>query len=188
MAEKKYVLTNRRSGKALTATGTGAVQMTADGSDAQIWCAKTAGGASQLVNKANGLALTVPGTAENGAALILAEPSASPAQEFKLAVASKGFKKLVHAASGRVIDVAGISDEDGAAVQLWDFVKGENQEWVAVEVEKPKSAPVKRAVKEVKAEKPVAKAAAAKAEKPAAKAASKAEKPAAKKPAAKKTK
>ena len=44
--------------------------------------------------------------------------------------------------------------DDPAPAQLWEFVKGENQDWVVTEVEKEAKAPVKRAVKEVKAEKP----------------------------------
>ena len=39
--EKKYVLTNRRSGKMLAVNGAAVVQMTEDGSDMQIWrCAR----------------------------------------------------------------------------------------------------------------------------------------------------
>ena len=48
------------------------------------------------------------------------------------------------------MDIKQISDADNAPAQLWDFVKGENQDWVADEVEKEKKAPAKRAVKEVK--------------------------------------
>lgn len=151
MAEKKYVLTNRRSGKAMAAAGTAVVQMTADGSDAQVWCAVAKDGAVQLLNKASGLALTVPGVAANGAALILAEASDSPAQAWKLSAASKGFKKLLHVESGLCVDIAGISDMDGAAAQLWAFLKGENQEWTAEEAEASEAPKAKRVVKEVKA-------------------------------------
>ena len=122
-AEKKYVLTNRRSGKVLTANGNEAVQLTANGSDEQIWRAiPTEGTAVQLVNKATGLALCVLGETENGAA-------------------------VVHVASGKVVDIKEISDADFAPAQIWEFVKGENQDWVAEEVEKEKKAPAKRAAK-----------------------------------------
>jgi hypothetical protein len=40
-----------------------------------------------------------------------------------------------------------ISDDDFAPAQVWEFVKGENQDWVAEEVEKEKKAPAKRAAK-----------------------------------------
>lgn len=159
--EKKYVLTNRRSGKALTADNASAVQKMPDGSDAQIWRAVPAGGSAvQLINKATGLALTVSGETENGAVLVLAEAAGSAAQVWELATTTKGYRKIAHAASGKVIDIKGISDADFAPAQLWEFVKGENQDWVATEVEKEKKAPAKRAVKEVKTCK------AAKAEKP----------------------
>lgn len=149
--EKKYVLTNRRSGKALSANGTAAVQLTADGSDTQVWRAvPVEGTAVQLINKANGLALTVSGEAEDGAVLTLAESDGSAAQVWKLTTTTKGYRKLVHAASGKVVDIKEISDADNAPAQLWEFVKGENQDWVVTEVEKEKKAPVKRAVKEVK--------------------------------------
>ena len=142
-AEKKYVLTNRRSGKVLTANGTQAVQLTANGSDEQIWRAiPTEGTAVQLVNKATGLALCVAGDAENGAAVVLGD-----AEEWKLTTTTKGFRKLVHAASGKVIDIKDISDADFAPAQVWEFVKGENQDWVAEEVEKEKKAPAKRTAK-----------------------------------------
>ena len=142
-AEKKYVLTNRRSGKVLTADGTQAVQLAANGSDEQIWRAiPTEGTAVQLVNKATGLALCIEGEAEDGTAVILGE-----AAEWKLTTTTKGFRKLVHAASGKVVDIKEISDADFAPAQLWAFVKGENQDWVLEEVEKEKKAPAKRAAK-----------------------------------------
>ena len=65
--EKKYVITNHRSGKVLASCGGSAVQMTANGGETQVWCAVPAEGTSvQLVHKVSGLALTVPGEAENG--------------------------------------------------------------------------------------------------------------------------
>lgn len=108
----------------------------------------------QLVNKATGFALTVPGEAENGTVLTAAAPQGSADQLWKLTTTTRGFRKLMHAASGKVVDIKDISDSDYAPAQLWEFVKGENQDWVVTEVEKEAKAPVKRAVKEVKAEKP----------------------------------
>lgn len=144
-AEKKYVLTNRRSGKVLTAVGTEAVQLTANGSDEQIWRAiPTEGTAVQLVNKATGLSLCINEEAEDGTPVMLGEKTE---QEWKLTTTTKGFRKLVHVDSGKVVDIKEISDSDYAPAQLWAFVKGENQDWVAEEVEKEKKAPVKRAAK-----------------------------------------
>ena len=60
--EKKYVITNHRSGKVLASCGGSAVQMTANGGETQVWCAVPAEGTSvQLVHKVSSLALTVPG-------------------------------------------------------------------------------------------------------------------------------
>lgn len=175
--EKKYVITNHRSGKVLASCGGSAVQMTANGGEAQVWRAIPAEGTSvQLVHKVSGLALTVPGEAENGTALVLAEAQGSAAQLWKLTTTVKGCRRITHVASGKVIDIKDISDADGAPAQLWEFVKGDNQNWVLTEVEKEKKAPAKRtakpAVKEAKAEVKTEAKAEVKAEvKPAAKAA-----------------
>ena len=194
--EKKYVITNHRSGKVLASCGGSAVQMTANGGETQVWCAVPAEGTSvQLVHKASGLALTVPGEAENGTALVLAEAQGNASQLWKLTTTVKGCRRITHVASGKVIDIKDISDADGAPAQLWEFVKGDNQNWVLTEVEKEKKAPAKCAAKaakpEVKAEVKAEAKPAAKAAKPEVKAEVKAEaKPAAKttKAAAKTTK
>ena len=194
--EKKYVITNHRSGKVLASCGGSAVQMTANGGETQVWCAVPAEGTSvQLVHKVSGLALTVPGEAENGTALVLAEAQGNASQLWKLTTTVKGCRRITHVASGKVIDIKDISDADGAPAQLWEFVKGDNQNWVLTEVEKEKKAPAKCAAKaakpEVKAEVKAEAKPAAKAAKPEVKAEVKAEaKPAAKttKAAAKTTK
>ena len=194
--EKKYVITNHRSGKVLASCGGSAVQMTANGGETQVWCAVPAEGTSvQLVHKVSGLALTVPGEAENGTALVLAEAQGNASQLWKLTTTVKGCRRITHVASGKVVDIKDISDADGAPAQLWEFVKGDNQNWVLTEVEKEKKAPAKCAAKaakpEVKAEVKAEAKPAAKAAKPEVKAEVKAEaKPAAKttKAAAKTTK
>lgn len=149
--EKKYVITNHRSGKVLASCGGSAVQMTANGGETQVWCAVPAEGASvQLVHKVSGLALTVPGEAENGTALVLAEAQGNASQLWKLTTTVKGCRRITHVASGKVVDIKGISDADGAPAQLWEFVKGDNQNWVLTEVEKEKKAPAKCAAKAAK--------------------------------------
>ena len=187
--EKKYVITNHRSGKVLASCGGSAVQMTANGGETQVWCAVPAEGTSvQLVHKASGLVLTVPGEAENGTALVLAEAQGNASQLWKLTTTVKGCRRITHVASGKVVDIKDISDADGAPAQLWEFVKGDNQNWVLTEVEKEKKAPAKCAAKaakpEVKAEVKAEAKPAAKAAKPEVKAEVKAEA----KPAAKTTK
>ena len=146
--EKKYVITNHRSGKVLASCGGSAVQMTANGGETQVWGAVPAEGTSvQLVHKVSGLALTVPGEAENGIALVLAEAQGNASQLWKLTTTVKGCRRITHVASGKVIDIKDISDADGAPAQLWEFVKGDNQNWVLTEVEKEKKAPAKCAAK-----------------------------------------
>lgn len=149
--EKKYVITNHRSGKVLASCGGSAVQMTANGGETQVWCAVPAEGASvQLVHKVSGLALTVPGEAENGTALVLTEAQGNASQLWKLTTTVKGCRRITHVASGKVVDIKDISDADGAPAQLWEFVKGDNQNWVLTEVEKEKKAPAKCAAKTAK--------------------------------------
>ena len=184
--EKKYVITNHRSGKVLASCGGSAVQMTANGGETQVWCAVPAEGASvQLVHKVSGLALTVPGEAENGTALVLAEAQGNASQLWKLTTTVKGCRRTTHVASGKVIDIKDISDADGAPAQLWEFVKGYNQNWVLTEVEKEKKAPAKCAAKTAK---PAAKEKAKAEVKAEAKSEVKAEVKAEAKPAAKTTK
>ena len=149
--EKKYVITNHRSGKVLASCGGSAVQMTANDGETQVWCAVPAEGTSvQLVHKVSGLALTVPGEAENGTALALAEAQGNASQLWKLTTTVKGCRRITHVASGKVVDIKDISDADGAPAQLWEFVKGDNQNWVLTEVEKEKKAPAKCAAKTAK--------------------------------------
>ena len=149
--EKKYVITNHRSGKVLASCGGSAVQMTANGGETQVWCAVPAEGTSvQLVHKVSGLALTVPGEAENGTALVLAEAQGNASQLWKLTTTVKGCRLITHVASGKVVDIKDISDADGASAQLWEFVKGDNQNWVLTEVEKEKKTPAKCAAKTAK--------------------------------------
>ena len=149
--EKKYVITNHRSGKVLASCGGSAVQMTANGGETQVWCAVPAEGTSvQLVHKVSGLALTVPGEAENGTALVLTEAQGNASQLWKLTTTVKGCRRITHVASGKVVDIKDISDADGAPAQLWEFVKGDNQNWVLTEVEKEKKAPAKCAAKTAK--------------------------------------
>ena len=151
MAEKKYVITNHRSGKVLASCGSSAVQMTANDGETQVWCAVPAEGTSvQLVHKVSGLALTVPGEAENGTALVLTEAQGNASQLWKLTTTVQGCRRITHVASGKVVDIKDISDADGAPAQLWEFVKGDNQNWVLTEVEKEKKAPAKCAAKTAK--------------------------------------
>lgn len=97
-----------------------------------------------------------------------------------------GFFKLRSKVSGRCLDVVAMSVSDGARIQLWDDLDGENQKWMLIPVSAPKAEkPVEE--KKAPARKPAAKKAPAKkpaAEKaPAEKKTAAAKKTAAKKPA-----
>lgn len=87
---------------------------------------------------------------ENGTALVLAEAQGNASQLWKLTTTVKGCRRITHVASGKVVDIKDISDADGAPAQLWEFVKGDNQNWVLTEVEKEKKAPAKCAAKTAK--------------------------------------
>ena len=132
----------------------------------------------------------------------------------KLEAVKDGYFKIVNAKSGKCLDVVNMSEDDGAAIQIWENVEADNQEWKfeaypPVEEAPAAKAPAKKetaakakapaksraaAKKEtapVKEEAPAVKEAApVKEEAPAAPAVKEeapAKKPAAKKPAAKKT-
>ena len=190
MASKKEVMiVNRRSKKALQATGldNGQVveQAAATGADNQLWTIVEAEGGVKLFNKANGKVLDVmQGGTADGTWAQTWEDVGGESQLWTVENVTPTYKKLIHVLSGKVLDIVDMSDEDGAPAQIWESVDGEGQQWKLVS-----SAP-KAATKTVK--KPAAKKApAAKEEKPAPvkeeKAApAKAEKAPAKKPAAKK--
>ena len=190
MASKKEVMiVNRRSKKALQATGldNGQVveQAAATGADNQLWTIVEAEGGVKLFNKANGKVLDVmQGGTADGTWAQTWEDVGGESQLWTVENVTPTYKKLVHVLSGKALDIVDMSDEDGAPAQIWESVDGEGQQWKLVS-----SAP-KAAAKTGK--KPAAKKApAAKEEKPAPvkeeKAApAKAEKAPAKKPAAKK--
>lgn len=190
MASKKEVMiVNRRSKKALQATGldNGQVveQAAATGADNQLWTIVEAEGGVKLFNKANGKVLDVmQGGTADGTWAQTWEDVGGESQLWTVENVTPTYKKLIHVLSGKALDIVDMSDEDGAPAQIWESVDGEGQQWKLVS-----SAP-KAAAKTGK--KPAAKKApAAKEEKPAPvkeeKAApAKAEKAPAKKPAAKK--
>ena len=190
MASKKEVMiVNRRSKKALQATGldNGQVveQAAATGADNQLWTIVEAEGGVKLFNKANGKVLDVmQGGTADGTWAQTWEDVGGESQLWTVENVTPTYKKLIHVLSGKALDIVDMSDEDGAPAQIWESVDGEGQQWKLVS-----SAP-KAATKHVK--KPAAKKApAAKEEKPAPAVEAEApaaapEKAPAKKPAAKK--
>lgn len=199
MAARKtaeFMIVNRRSGKALQATGTenGQVveQAAPTGNDEQLWTAMKAGGSVKLVHKLSGKVLDVMenGTS-NGAWLQIWEDVNGESQLWEEVKLTVTYKKLRNVMSGKMLDIVDMSNEDGAPAQIWEDVEGEGQQWkYVVPGEKKKAAVRKPAAKKAapKAEKAPAKKAATKAEKAPVKEAAKpaAKKTSAKKPAAKK--
>jgi len=175
MAAKKtaeFMIVNRRSKKALQATGTenGLVveQSAPTGSDAQLWTAVKADDAVKLVNKLSGKVLDVmaEGTGD-GAWAQTWEDVGGGSQMWQIVTVTATYKKLLNVRSGKVLDVVDMSDEDGAPAQIWEDVDGAGQQWKFVPAEKAVK-PVKKAA----AKKPGPKKAASKTEtvkKPAAK-------------------
>lgn len=180
----EYLIVNRRSGKALQATGTenGQVveqaEITRD--DLQVWCMVGSGDGVKIVNKASGKVLDVmAGGTANGTWAQVWEDASGESQLWKTEAVTSTYKKLVHMMSGKVLDIVDLSDESGTPAQLWEDVSGENQQWKFVSAEEK---PAAKTVRKTAAKKPTAPA---KEKAPAQEAAS--EKVAAKKPAAKRT-
>ena len=183
MAVKKtgeFMIVNRRSKKALQATGLDnglpVEQAAAAGTDAQLWTAVETVGGVKLFNKATGKVLDVmQGGTENGTWAQTWEDVDGESQLWTIENVTATYKKLIHVKSGKALDIVDMSEEDGAPAQIWESVEGEGQQWklTAAQTEK------KPAAKKAPAKKAPAKKAEAKAEAPKkaeAKAAPKAEK------------
>ncbi len=133
MAGKKaaeFMIVNRRSRKALQATGldNGLVVEQAEPvkSDAQLWTAVETGENVKLFNKASGKVLDVMknGTA-NGTWAQTWEDVDGESQLWKLVTVSSTYKKIINVMSGKALDIVDMSDEDGAPAQIWEDVDGE---------------------------------------------------------------
>ena len=169
MAVKKsgeFMIVNRRSKKALQATGLDnglpVEQAAAAGTDAQLWTAVETAGGVKLFNKATGKVLDVmQGGTENGTWAQTWEDVDGESQLWTIENVTATYKKLIHVKSGKALDIVDMSAENGARLQIWDDVDGENQVWVVTD---ETAAPAK---------KPAAKKPAAKKAAPAAKAAEK---------------
>lgn len=192
--ESEILIVNRRSGKALQATGldNGLAVKQADinKSDAQVWVMQKSDEGVKFVNKAAAKVLDVmSGGTENGTWAQTWEDVNGDSQFWTVSGAT--YKKIVNRVAGKALDIMDMSDDEGAPAQIWEDVGGENQQWKFVPFAAKTT--VTKTVKKPAASKAPAKKAAAKAAKaedtavPAAKAAkAPARKPAAKKAAAKK--
>lgn len=175
MAGKKtaeFMIVNRRSGKALQATGldNGLVveQREPVKADAQIWTSVEAEGGVKLFNKACGKVLDVmQGGTADGTWAQTWEDVGGESQLWQLVNVSSTYKKIVNVHSGKALDIVDMSSEDGAPAQIWESVEGEGQQWKFVSTQEKapaktvrKTAPKKAAPKAE--EKAVEKAAPAK--------------------------
>ena len=145
MASKKEVMiVNRRSKKALQATGldNGQVveQAAATGADNQLWTIVEAEGGVKLFNKANGKVLDVmQGGTADGTWVQTWEDVGGESQLWTVENVTPTYKKLIHVLSGKALDIVDMSDEDGAPAQIWESVEGEGQQWKFVSTQ-PKAA------------------------------------------------
>ena len=158
MAVKKtgeFMIVNRRSKKALQATGLDnglpVEQAAAAGTDAQLWTAVETVGGVKLFNKATGKVLDVmQGGTENGTWAQTWEDVDGESQLWTIENVTATYKKLIHVKSGKALDIVDMSEEDGAPAQIWESVEGEGQQWklTAAQTEKKpaaKKAPAKKA-------------------------------------------
>lgn len=174
MAVKKtgeFMIVNRRSKKALQATGLDnglpVEQAATAGTDAQLWTAVETVGGVKLFNKATGKVLDVmQGGTENGTWAQTWEDVDGESQLWTIENVTATYKKLIHVKSGKALDIVDMSEEDGAPAQIWESVEGEGQQWklAAAQTEK-KPAAKKAPAKKVEAPKKAETKAAPKAEK-----------------------
>lgn len=123
-----YTLTSRKSGLALEAQGTsagsGLTQAAATGATSQQFrFAAGSGGAYRLVNRASGLAVTVP----SGTTVTQAADTGAGNQLWKTVVQSDYVRLAT--TSGAVLQVTGASTKAGAAIQTGTDGKSYHQQW-----------------------------------------------------------
>lgn len=162
MAMKKdaeFLIVNRRTGKALQATGieNGRVVSQAEitKADPQIWYSVTVKGGVKLKNKAASKVLDVMlGGTDNGTWAQTWEDVGGDSQIWKLT--GRTYKTISHIVSGKVLDIENISEDEGANAQLWEDLSGENQQWKLVPLQES-SETVSKTAKKPAARKPAAK-------------------------------
>lgn len=152
MAE--FMIVNRRSGKALQASGgeNGAVveQAAPTGSSAQLWTTVEAGDSVKLVNQETGKVLDVmTGGTENGTWAQIWEDVNGESQLWRVVKVTATYQKILNVQAGKVLDVMDMSEEDGAPAQIWEDVNGEGQQWklVSPAAKTAKKAPAKKTAK-----------------------------------------
>ncbi|TQL01033.1 pectate lyase [Cellulomonas sp. SLBN-39] len=123
-----YTLTSRKSGLVLqaqgTAAGSGLTQAAATGATSQQFRFATgSGGTYRLVNRASGLAVTVP----SGSTVTQAADTGATNQLWKTVVQSDYVRLAT--TSGTVLQITGASTKAGAAIQTGTDGKSYHQQW-----------------------------------------------------------
>jgi beta-galactosidase len=132
-----YVLTNRRSGKALdvpdhsTTAGTQLIQWSRNDGPNQRWLlGAVATGVSTLTNVNSGQLVDVSGGAPADGTPIIQWPANGAAnQQWKTVATDGGFVKLVSVATGKVIGVVGNATTDGAKIVEQPDTGDPSQQW-----------------------------------------------------------
>lgn len=132
-----YIITAQHSGLVLdlpNADPTNGIQLwqyPRNNSLAQQWKITAVGGGYYKVTSAvsgNALDVYSPQVTNNGAKISLWPYSGKPYQQWQI-IPVAGYYQFVNRASGKVMDVAGVSKAQGALIQQWDNGKGANQLW-----------------------------------------------------------
>lgn len=127
-----YTVQVAHSGKYLQDAGGKVVQGKKNGAAYQLWKATWSGTGVVLTNKATGRAMTVSGTAKDGAPLVTTTVTGKAPQRFmftKRALVENGLYTLRSGTGSRVLDVDGASKDQGANIQLWSSNDGNNQKF-----------------------------------------------------------
>ncbi len=84
-----------------------------------------ANGVYSIVSAGSGLALRAQNRGNsNGANVVVGN-----AQQWQVTSLGNGEYRIDHVISGRTLDVAGVSADNGANIHLWSYVGGNNQRW-----------------------------------------------------------
>ena len=127
-----YTIQAAHSGKYLQDSAGKVVQAARSGADSQLWVATWRGTGVVLTNKATGRAITVSGSAKDGAALTATASTGATSQRFaftKRNLLEGGLYTMRSGTGARVLDVNGASKSDGANVQLWTSNSAHNQKY-----------------------------------------------------------
>lgn len=131
-ATKCYKIVAKHSGKAIqvvggsTATGAGIEQKTYADEAYQIWKFTSVGNGYYTITVQHSKKVLTNYETSNGSILCQADYTGSAAQQWKLECVNGSFK-IVHRLSGKVVDVAWASTNNGATIFIWDYVGGSNQ-------------------------------------------------------------